>query len=221
MDRSASVSINGDSRIPRSSDKKIGLEQNAVTPAFLASSSISDQSYAVRMMIGFSSPMIPRILLTTSTPFISGISQSIIYAASSSSCSTASRVRSTASFPEVVQSGRIPIVDSILVTLEQVLKSSSTTSARSSFSCGITSCLTEPELVLKSSSTVNVEPFPSSLSTEIFPPIISTIFLVIAIPSPVPWIPLTVLVLSRSKGSKTCFWNSSLIPIPVSFTWNS
>ncbi len=83
------------------------------------------------MMIGFSSPMIPRIRLTTSSPFISGISQSMIYTAYSSSCSAASFTRSTASLPDVVQSGRMPMVDSILVTLEQVLKSSSTTSERS------------------------------------------------------------------------------------------
>ena len=54
------------------------------------------------------------------------------------------RVRSTASLPEVVQSERIPMVDSILVTLEQVLKSSSATSARSPLSWGISSCRTGP-----------------------------------------------------------------------------
>ena len=172
-------------------------------------------------MIGVSSPMIPRILLTTSIPFISGISQSMINAAYSSFCSPASLTRSTASFPEVVQSGRIPIVESILVTLEQVLKSSSATSALSPCNSGIISCLTGPEQVRSCKDTVNVEPFPSSLTTLTVPPIISTIFLVIAIPSPVPWTPLTVLVRSRSNGSNTCSKNSWLIPIPVSFTWKS
>ena len=125
----ATRAVNGDSKMSLSSDKKIGFEQNAVTPAFLASSSMSDQSYAVRMMMGFSFPMIPRMRLTTSTPFMSGISQSMMYAAYSSFCSPASLARSTASFPEVVQSGRMPMMDNILVTLEQVLKSSSATSA--------------------------------------------------------------------------------------------
>ncbi len=159
-----------------------------------------------------------RIRLTTSMPFISGINQSIIYAAYSSFCSSASFARSTASLPDVVQSGLIPIMESIWVTLEQVLKSSSATSALSPFNSGTTSCITGPEQVLNCNDTVKVVPFPSSLTTEILPPIISTIFLVIAIPSPVPCIPLTVLVRSRSNGSKTCSKNSLLIPIPVSFT---
>jgi hypothetical protein len=53
------------------------------------------------------------------------------------------------------------------------------------------------------------------------PFIISTIFLVIAIPRPVPWIPLTVVLFSRSNGSKICATNSSLMPIPVSLMENS
>ena len=96
------------------------------------------------------------------------------------------------------------MIESICVTLEQVLKSSSATNALSPCSCGTTSCLTGPEQVCIRNDTVKIEPFPSSLVTEIVPPIMSTIFLVIAIPSPVPWIPLTVLVRSRSNGSKTC-----------------
>jgi len=70
--------VKGASNSLLSSDKKIGFEQKAVTPAPLASSSISDQSYAVRMMIGVSSPIKLRIRRTTSMPFISGISQSMI-----------------------------------------------------------------------------------------------------------------------------------------------
>ena len=64
-------------------------------------------------------------------------------------------------------------------------------------------------------------PFPSSLVTEMVPSIMSTMFLVMAMPSPVPWMPLTVLVRSRSKGSKTWARNSLLMPMPVSFTWKS
>ena len=68
---------------------------------------------------------------------------------------------------------------------------------------------------------MKVEPLPSSLATEMAPPIMSTMFLVMAMPSPVPWMPLTVLVRSRSKGSKTWARNSWLMPMPVSFTWKS
>ncbi len=53
------------------------------------------------------------------------------------------------------------------------------------------------------------------------PPIISTMFLVMAIPSPVPCIPLTVEVRSRSKGSKIFLANSGLMPMPLSLTRNS
>ena len=67
---------------------------------------------------------------------------------------------------------------------------------------------------------MNVVPLPSSLSTVISPSIMSTMFLVMAMPSPVPWMPLTVLERSRSKGSKTWARNSRLMPMPVSFTWN-
>ena len=97
--------------------------------------------------MGFSSPMMVRTRRTTSTPFISGMSQSMMNTAYSSPCSQASLVRSTASLPEVVQSGRSPMVDSILVTLEQVLKSSSATSARRPLSWGISSWRTGPEQV--------------------------------------------------------------------------
>ena len=62
----------------RSSDMKSGLLQKAVTPASLASSSISDQSYAVRTMTGTLSPITCLTLLVTSIPFISGSSQSMI-----------------------------------------------------------------------------------------------------------------------------------------------
>ena len=68
---------------------------------------------------------------------------------------------------------------------------------------------------------MKVLPFPVSLSTVISPPIISTILLVMGMPSPAPWIPLLVAVDSRSKGSKICFTNSFDIPIPLSWTTNS
>jgi len=68
-------------------------------------------------------------------------------------------------------------------------------------------------------STVNVEPTPFLLSTAIEPPIISTYFFVMAIPRPVPlyWV-LALASSSCENGSNNFFWNSSLMPIPLSRT---
>ncbi len=71
------------------------------------------------------------------------------------------------------------------------------------------------------SVTVNLEPFPSSLSTSMAPPIISTIFFVMAMPRPVPWMPLTVADCSRAKVSNTWPTNSGDMPMPVSLMENS
>ena len=46
-------------------------------------------------------------------------------------------------------------------------------------------------------------------------------FLVMAMPRPVPWILLTVEVRSRSKGSKIFWANSWLMPMPLSLMRNS
>ena len=146
-------------------------------------------------MIGVSFPITFRILLTVSIPFISGICQSIIYALNSFFISQASFARSTASLPEVVQSASISISRSILQTLIQVLASSSTTSALSPCSSPV---------ILHSIETINSEPFPTSLFTVMVPPIILTMFLEIAIPRPVPWIPLFVTVCSLANASKIC-----------------
>ena len=86
--------------------------------------------------MGQLSPMTLRICRTISMPFISGMSQSMIYTLKASPCSTAYLVRMTASLPEMVHSGRIPILESMVLTLRQVLVSSSATSARSPFQLG-------------------------------------------------------------------------------------
>ena len=70
----------------------------------------------------------------------------------------------------------------------------------------------------KESSTVKVLPWPGVLSTLMMPPIRSTRFLVMAMPRPVPCIWLMRSLSSRLKASKTCFWNSSLMPMPSSWT---
>ena len=53
------------------------------------------------------------------------------------------------------------------------------------------------------------------------PSMLSTMAFVMAMPRPVPWMPLTVDVRSRSKGSKIRAANSSLMPMPVSATVSS
>ncbi len=53
------------------------------------------------------------------------------------------------------------------------------------------------------------------------PPIMSMMFLEMASPRPVPWMPLTVALCSLVNGSKMCFWNSSVMPMPLSRTLNS
>ena len=107
------------------------------------------------------------------------------------------------------------------MTLSQVLKSSSTTRARQSFSSGMSFRSLGPAHSRKVSRTTNSEPTPLALFTVMEPFIISTMFLVMAIPRPVPWMPLVVELRSRSKGSKMWLTNSSLMPMPVSRMQNS
>ena len=67
----------------------------------------------------------------------------------------------------------------------------------------------------------NVVPVPSLLSKEMVPPIFSTSFFVIGIPSPVPANFVRLPACSCANGSKMRFWNASVIPIPVSLQTNS
>ena len=172
-------------------------------------------------MMGQLSPMTLRICRTISMPFISGMSQSMIYTLKASPCSTAYLVRMTASLPEMVHSGRMPILESMVLTLRQVLVSSSATSARSPSSWG--SCLISAFCPLRGKQrfTMNSLPLPGSLSRVMVPPIRSTMFLVMERPRPVPWMPLTVELSSRVNSSKMCFWNSLLMPMPLSLMRNS
>ena len=96
------------------------------------------------------------------------------------------RARSTASRPESVHSARIPTRVSSLVTLSQVLKSSSTTSALSPASSSIFSSQRRPLCTRIGRQTVNSVPRPCSVCTSIVPPIMSTMFRVMAMPRPVP-----------------------------------
>ena len=123
--------------------------------------------------------------------------------------------------PYIVHSERIPRFSSILVTLRQVLKSSSTTNVRTPFSSSISIFSGTSSEIWKDRVTTNSVPTPFSLCTSISPFIKSTIFLVIAMPRPVPITALAPLFNSRSKGSKTFFTKSELMPMPLSLTWNS
>jgi len=143
-------------------------------------------------------------------PFISGISQSMMYALYSSFCSAANFVLRTASFPSVVQSGRMPITLSIICDTHTGIciiirnQRSKALQLRNYFRIFIVF----HHMFLNSRVTTNSVPLSTSLYTSIVPPIISTMFFVMDIPSPVPWIPLTVEVRSLSNGSKICFINS-------------
>ena len=69
-----------------------------------------------------------------------------------------------------------------------------------------------------SNGTVNINVLPtfSSLSSSIVPPISSTISLTIESPRPEPLNVVVDRLPSCAKTSNACFWNSSLIPRPVS-----
>ena len=68
---------------------------------------------------------------------------------------------------------------------------------------------------------IKVLPSFRAVSRRMLPPISSTRLLVMAMPRPVPWMPLTVELRSRSKASNTFSANSSLMPMPVSLTFSS
>ena len=72
--------------------------------------------------------------------------------------------------------------------------------------------------IFRSMRTSKQLPCPSSLSTSMVPPIASTRFLVIAIPSPVPCILLVTELSARVNGSKIVSLKSADIPIPLSLT---
>ena len=84
-----------------------------------------------------------------------------------------------------------------------------------------TLCSSTSGSILNGTRITKVVPAPSLHSKEMVPPIFSTSFFVIGIPSPVPANFVRLPVCSCEKGSKICFWNASVIPIPVSRQVNS
>ena len=72
--------------------------------------------------------------------------------------------------------------------------------------------------IFRSMRTSKQLPCPNSLSTSMVPPIASTRFLVIAIPSPVPCILFVRELSARVNASKIVSLKSADIPIPLSLT---
>ena len=99
------------------SDKKNGFKINPVTPASLASDSMSAQSYAVIMIMDASSPTTLRMRRAVSIPFISGISQSTINTLKWPPPRRDSSARVTASLPEPQHSLHIPTFRSMSAML--------------------------------------------------------------------------------------------------------
>ena len=83
------------------------------------------------------------------------------------------------------------------------------------------SSLATSSFILNGIVITKVVPTPCSLVKVIVPPIFSTRLFVIGIPRPVPPNLDAPPFCSCANGSNRCFWNSSLIPIPVSWHLNS
>ena len=164
--------------------------------------------------IGRSSPTIFLISRAVSRPFISGIFQSsstISYSVCFLWCSS---IICSASRPLSAQSACTPISFKADAALKHRSSLLSTTRSRQG---GRTISSSSIVAFSRSRITWNSLPSPCLLFTSMVPPIISTITFVIDIPSPVPSIFCT-FISSLEKVSNILFWNSSDIPIPLSFT---
>ena len=128
---------------------------------------------------------------------------------------------STAFFPSTTLSTFIPNSSSCTVTISAF---SSLSSARRTFTPvrftfsekPVSDLLHSLSVISRGISTVKVVPSCFLLCTEMVPPIISTYFFTIAIPSPAPWYCVLASESSCANSSKISFVNSSLMPIPVS-----
>ena len=199
-------------------ERKKGLGRKALTPAADASSATSSKSQLVRTRRGTCSPAVRRMRRTTSAVSRPGIRQSRRMTWKGSPRSQASWTRDNASSPEAA------VVISTSVPLMRVRMSRSTSSSSSAASIRVMprrsqkplSCSRCPRT--KETSRVKVLPAPGSLSTAMVPPMRSTMFFVMAMPRPVPWISRVSSVTSRAKGSKMVARNASLMPKPLSET---
>ncbi len=163
------------------------------------------------------------IALVASYPFITGICTSIKIASNSPSAAFIKRSTANLPFSTTTQSApsilRISSKISALISLSSAARKCSPSKLLLSIS--VSSSLldsTRSSDIRNSRSTRNRVPLFTSLETLIVPPISSTIFLVIAIPSPVPCTLLVVLFSALVNASKIVSKYSGVIPKPLSST---
>ena len=200
----------------------------ASIPAVLAFSTSSANALAVIAIIGTvaaSGLFIARISFVAARPSTTGIITSI----STTSISPTSLFlnASTACSPSVTDVTFAPATFSMNSTISVfiLLSSATRTLIPSSFLSSLVFSESVPFFafsdILKSTFTVKVVPSPFLLSTDMFQPALSMIFLTIASPKPTPSGLFESNCFSRSNGSYIFCINSSSIPIPVSEHFNS
>ena len=187
-------------------DAKSGFAINLSTPAEIASSITSSQWCAVKIITADSWPIIFLICRVTSIPSCTGIFKSISKISYASRRADFNLTISSASLPFIAKSEEIPTSCKTSCACSQAIGSSSIIKTFNSAGLIETSCLVSEVFseLRKVKVTVNSEPTPFSDLTEIVPFIISTIFLVIVIPSPVPPYSLDAVIFSWLNTSKIC-----------------
>ena len=171
-------------------------------------------------MTGTAAPTSFLIRRVVSIPSIPGIFQSIIMSSYGSFVSFASAAYLTPVSPSVTKHALSPISLSSSTALRQVCLSSSTIRLFIP-SQAFGTCSSGASCSLSGMVTVNTVPLPGLLSTCISPFIRSMMFLVMAIPRPVPATFMPAWSWARSKGWKICSRNDGSIPTPVSVQRNT
>ena len=122
----------------------------------------------------------------------------------------------TALSPSRVHSALMPMEPKADTVDSHSCRSSSTTSI---FQLGRTISSSITCAFSRSRVTENRVPLPCLLSISMVPPMASTtMYLVMAMPRPVPSVRWTRALSSRAKESNICFWKSWDMPMPVSLT---
>ena len=120
--------------------------------------------------------------------------------------------------PDRAQSALMPMEPRAFTVLSQSSLSSSTTSM---FHGGRTISASGASAISMSRVRRNSVPSPCFDFTFISPPMASTMYLVMAMPRPVPSVLWTRALSSRAKESKICSINSGDMPMPLSCTQSS
>ena len=160
-----------------------------------------------------------RISLATFRPLMPGMRQSSMTALKGSSDASASITACMPAGPDISKLARMPMSSSRAQAPSQAVLSSSTTSTL--ISLRSLRSTAAPSRSLRCTVTVKVVPLPSSESTSTVPFIRLTTLLTMAMPRPVPSMPVVRESLARVKGSKMVSMNSLLMPQPVSEKTNS